>query len=412
MNFSFKTATKLIFSKKKKTLINFLSYTSILTLSIGTAAMIVVLSVYNGLEETLKSIYNDFDPDIKVEKKEGLFFENNLIENINKISLVKEVSAIIENKVIIQNEEKEVVAYIKGVDKNFSKQNRIKNNLTEGDFIFKKNSLDHGIIGRGLKYSLGIKVNSDFQSIDVFALNQNINLKPNSLSKKLYNKKPLKVGGVFAIESGFDNNYIFTSLNFAQNLLSKNNKISAYEVSLKNNYQSEEAKEKIKKVLGDAFRVSTGLEQREGLYKILKSEKLVVYFVFFVVLLLSSINIFFLLIMMGVEKKKDISVMFSLGVKKHQIRNVFLFHGILTGIIGVSFGIIAGTLVTWAQKTYGIIKIQMTSSILDAYPVSLMSTDIITITLMVIFVASLASLLPALMSSSNKNFINTKNVFS
>ena len=110
MNFSFKTAIKLIFSEKKKTLINFLSYTSIVTLSIGTAAMIVVLSVYNGLEETLKSIYNDFDPDIKIEKKEGLFFENNLIENINKISLVKEVSAIIENKVIVQNEEKEVVA--------------------------------------------------------------------------------------------------------------------------------------------------------------------------------------------------------------------------------------------------------------------------------------------------------------
>ena len=167
------------------------------------------------------------------------------------------------------------------------KQNRIKNNLTEGDFIFNKNSLDHGIIGRGIKYSLGTNVNSNFQSITVFALNQNINLNPNSLSKKLYNKKPLKVGGVFAIESGFDNNYIFTSLGFAQNLLNKNNKISAYEVSLNNKSQSEDAKEIIKNTLGDKFKVSTDLEQREGLYKILKSEKLVVYFVFFIVLLLS-----------------------------------------------------------------------------------------------------------------------------
>ena len=412
MNFSFRSALKLIFSKKKKTLINFLSYTSIITLSIGAAAMIVILSVYNGLEETLKSIYNDFDPEIKVEKAEGLFFENKFIDQINKINSVNQVSAIIENKVVIQNEEKEVVTYIKGVDNNFVNQNRIKKNLTEGEFIFQKNTLDYGVIGRGVKYSLGIKVDSDFQSLDVFALNQNINLNPNSLSKKLYNKKPLKVGGVFAIESGFDNNYIFTSLNFAQNLLNQNNKISAYEISLVSKSEPEKTKEKITKLLGNNFKVSTGLEQREGLYKILKSEKLVVYFVFFIVLILCSINIFFLLIMIGVEKKKDIAVMFSLGVKKYQIRDVFLLHGIITGIIGACFGVIAGALITWAQNTYGIIKIQMTSSILDAYPVSLLGSDVIIITFMVVTVAALASLFPAIMSSSNKDFINTKNVLS
>ena len=412
MNFSFRSALKLIFSKKKKTLINFLSYTSIITLSIGAAAMIVILSVYNGLEETLKSIYNDFDPEIKVEKAEGLFFENKFIDQINKINSVNQVSAIIENKVVIQNEEKEVVTYIKGVDNNFVNQNRIKKNLTEGEFIFQKNTLDYGVIGRGVKYSLGIKVDSDFQSLDVFALNQNINLNPNSLSKKLYNKKPLKVGGVFAIESGFDNNYIFTSLNFAQNLLNQNNKISAYEISLVSKSEPEKTKEKITKILGNTFKVSTGLEQREGLYKILKSEKLVVYFVFFIVLILCSINIFFLLIMIGVEKKKDIAVMFSLGVKKYQIRDVFLLHGIITGIIGACFGVIAGALITWIQNTYGIIKIQMTSSILDAYPVSLLGSDVIIITFMVVTVAALASLFPAIMSSSNKDFINTKNVLS
>ena len=116
--------------------------------------------------------------------------------------------------------------------------------------------------------------------------------------------------------------------------------------------------------------------------------------------------------MVGVEKKKDIAVMFSLGVKKYQIRNIFLLHGIITGILGACFGVTAGALVIWTQKTYGIIKIQMTSSILDAYPVSLLGSDIIIITFMVITVASLASLFPAIISSSNKDFINTKNVLS
>ena len=130
MGFSLRTAIRLIFSKKKKTFINFLSYISIIALSIGTAAMIVVLSVYNGLENTLKSIYQDFDSEIKIEKVDSKYFENLEREKILNVGNVDAVSAIIENKVILQNEGKEVVSYLKGVDQNFINQNRIKSNLT------------------------------------------------------------------------------------------------------------------------------------------------------------------------------------------------------------------------------------------------------------------------------------------
>jgi len=257
MGFSLITAIRLIFSKKKKTFINFLSYISIIALSIGTAAMIVVLSVYNGLENTLKSIYQDFDSEIKIEKVDSKYFENLEREKILNVGNVDAVSAIIENKVILQNEGKEVVSYLKGVDQNFINQNRIKNNVTEGQFVFTIDDVDYAVIGRGIKYSLGIKTNSEFQNIKVYSLNEEKSLKPTLIQQKIYNEDFLKPSGVFAIESGFDNNYIFTSLSFAQNLFNKTNKISSYEVMVKDKKILKKTKEDLKRILGGKFSVKT-----------------------------------------------------------------------------------------------------------------------------------------------------------
>ena len=411
MSISIKTALKFILSKKNKTFINFLSYISILTLSLGTAAMIIVLSVYNGLENTLKSIYDDFDPEIKIEKKEFKYFENSLASEIASIENVESVSAIIENQVILQNEEKEVVAYLKGVDENFISQERISNNLTEGSFLFKIGKMDYGVFGRGIKYKLGLKTNSNFQSVDVFALNENKSLNPSSLKSNFFYKEGIKVSGVFAIENSFDNEYVFSSLKFAQRLF-KNDKISSYEVKLKDKNKISETRQLIKSKIGDNYNILTSLEQRVGLYKILKTEKLVVYLVFGIILLLSSINIFFLLIMMGVEKQKDISVMYSFGVKREQIKNVFINQGILIGAVSIVFGTIIGTGLTLLQKEFGLIKIQMSSSILEKYPVDFMFSDLLVIYLMVLSISYLASLFPGIISSRQKNFININKVIS
>ena len=411
MSISIKTALKFILSKKNKTFINFLSYISILTLSLGTAAMIIVLSVYNGLENTLKSIYDDFDPEIKIEKKEFKYFENSLASEIASIENVESVSAIIENQVILQNEEKEVVAYLKGVDENFINQDRISDNLTEGDFLFSIGKIDYGVFGRGIKYKLGLKTNSNFQNVDVFALNENKSLNPSSLKSNFFYKEGIKVSGIFAIENSFDNEYVFSSLKFAQRLF-KNDKISSYEVKLKDKNKISETRQLIKSKIGDNYNILTSLEQRVGLYKILKTEKLVVYLVFGIILLLSSINIFFLLIMMGVEKQKDISVMYSFGVKREQIKNVFINQGLIIGAVSIIFGTIIGTGLTLLQKEFGLIKIQMSSSILEKYPVDFMFSDLLVIYLMVLSISYLASLFPGIISSRQKNFININKVIS
>ena len=173
----------------------------------------------------------------------------------------------------------------------------------------------------------------------------------------------------------------------------------------------EKTKEDLKRILGGKFSVKTEIEQREGLYKILKTEKLVVYFVFFIILFLSAINIFFLLIMMGVEKRKDISVMFSFGARRLQVRNIFLNQGLIIGFSSVFIGSFLGFSITWLQKTYGIIKIEMASSILSAYPVEFLIKDLFVVASMVMFVSFIASIFPGIIATSKNNFINIKKAF-
>ena len=216
-----KIASKYIFSKKNKTFINFLSIFSIASLAVGTAAMIIILSVFNGLEESLKSIYRDFDPDLKIISSEGSYIKNELANEIYTINNVDVVTPFIENKSLLQNNGKEMVSVIKGVDKTFINQGRVVNNLTEGEFSLFNQKSKNTIIGRGIKYGLGINTNSNFESITAFVLNDSIKITPQMLNSKIYQKNKLNVVGVFAIENNFDSNYIFTSLSTAQNIFNK-----------------------------------------------------------------------------------------------------------------------------------------------------------------------------------------------
>ena len=409
MKLSLFIASRYVFSKKKKTFINFLSYFSIASISIGTAAMIIVLSVFNGLENTLMSVYKDFDPSIKIEHKKNKYFNNTIKEKITSVNGVKYVSGVLENKVLFQNAENEAVAYLKGVDNDYLKKNQIKSNLVEGDFEINKGKLNNAVFGRGLKYSLGIKTNSDFQNINVYALSDSKKLNPNITRQKIYKKEQLKPTGIFAIEKSFDNSYAFAKLDFTQRLFDKEMKISSYEVEVKNGFNPEKIKIQIQNVIGDEFNILGFSEQRESLFKILRTEKLIVYIVFSIILLLSSLNIFFLLSMMGIEKRKDIKTLLSFGVGLNQIKKIFIFQGILIGLAGIVFGAFLGIGASLIQEYFGIVKINMTSSILESYPIQLNFIDIFFTIAIVVLVSITASLIPSNLIKSN-DFMEVKKI--
>ncbi|MFL2990346.1 MAG: ABC transporter permease [Cytophagales bacterium] len=399
-----KIASKYIFSKKNKTFINFLSIFSIASLAVGTAAMIIILSVFNGLEESLKSIYRDFDPDLKIISSDGSYIRNELANEIYTINNVDVITPFIENKSLLQNNGKEVVSFIKGVDKTFINQGRVVNNLTEGEFNLFNQKSKNTIIGRGIKYGLGINTNSNFESITAFVLNDSIKITPQMLNSKIYQKNKLNVVGVFAIENNFDSNYIFTSLSTAQNIFNKENMISGYEIKLKDINQVNKSKDDIKKVIGKELKVLSFSEIRGGLYKILETEKLVVYAIFSMILVLSSLNIFFLLIMMSVEKKKDISVMYSLGIKKKTVRYAFILQGVLIGLSGIIIGLFVGVIISLIQHETGFVKINLPNSIISAYPIQVKVIDLVLITSIVLTISTIASIFPSMITSSKKNF--------
>lgn len=408
MKLSLFIAWRYVFSKKKKTFINFLSYFSIASISIGTAAMIIVLSVFNGLENTLMSIYKGFDPNIKIEHKENKYFNNTIKEKILKINGVKYVAGILENKVLFQNEENEAVGYLKGVDNDYLKKNKIKANLVEGNFEINKDNLGRAVFGRGLKYSLGIKTNSNFQNINVYALSDSKKLNPNITRQKIYKKEQLKPTGIFAIEKSFDNNYAFTTLDFAQRLFEKETKISSYEVEVKKGFNPENVRLEIKNIIGKEFRVLGFSEQRESLFKILRTEKLIVYIVFSIILLLSSLNIFFLLSMMGIEKRKDIKTLLSFGISISRIKKIFILQGVLIGFSGIVFGTFLGVGTSLIQEYFGIVKINMTSSILESYPIELNFFDIIFTITIVFLISIIASLIPSNLIKSGDLMVANK----
>lgn len=399
-----KIASKYIFSKKNKTFINFLSIFSIASLAVGTAAMIIILSVFNGLEESLKSIYRDFDPDLKIISSDGSYIRNELANEIYTINNVDVITPFIENKSLLQNNGKEVVSFIKGVDKTFINQGRVVNNLTEGEFNLFNQKSKNTIIGRGIKYGLGINTNSNFESITAFILNDSIKITPQMLNSKIYQKNKLNIVGVFAIENNFDSNYIFTSLSTAQNIFNKENMISGYEIKLKDINQVNKSKDDIKKVIGKELKVLSFSEIRGGLYKILETEKLVVYAIFSMILVLSSLNIFFLLIMMSVEKKKDISVMYSLGIKKKTVRYAFILQGVLIGLSGIIIGLFVGVIISLIQHETGFVKINLPNSIISAYPIQVKVIDLVLITSIVLTISTIASIFPSMITSSKKNF--------
>ena len=403
MGFSLLVAKKFIKSKNKRTFINFLSLISTVTIIIGTASMIIVLSVFNGLENVLKSIYAEFDPEIKIESKISKDFKNIYYSEIYKLKNVKTITGVLENKGLLTLEGNQVVSNIKGVDTSFIKQGRIKNKLIEGDFYFKKNNMDYAVVGRGIKYSLGIKANNAFQNLKVYALKNKIILKPSVINNSLYETQSLKISGVFAIENNFDNNFIFTSLEFAQTLFNKKNYLSSYEIKVHDKSLIKKTKNQINNIVGKKFNVLLLDQQREGLYKILQTEKLVVYLVFGLIITLSSFNIFFLLSMMAIEKKKEISIIYALGGTENQIKKIFLFQGIIIGLQGAIIGSIIGILICYIQDNFGIISINMSSSIIENYPVKIIYKDVFLVGLIVAFISALSSIIPAKYASKYKN---------
>lgn len=411
MNLSLFIAKRYFFSKKKS-FINFLSITAFIGVMIGTSSLIIVLSVFNGLEDLLKSLYINFNPEIKIVSNNSKYFiqNNDQINNINNIEGVDFVSKVIEDRAIASYNGVEIPVYIKGADSSFSFQNRLNKNIVEGDFILKKNNSSYAVLGRGVKYKISLNLNDNFNNLILYSVSPNFSFIPSGIQKKPFNQMSIIPSGVFAIEQQIDNNFIISSLAFVEKLFEKKNKITALELKINEKKDVYKIKSDIKNIVGDDYNVLTIEEQHSDLYKILKTEKLIVFIIFSFILIISSFNIFFLLSMHAIDKKRDLSILLSLGLTEKSIKKIFYFESMIISILGIIIGGALGVLLCVLQNEYGLVSLGMETAIIKYYPVKVKLSDILIIVSIVFFISIIASIKPSLIAIQkiNLNLLNNK----
>ncbi len=400
MNLSLFIARRYLLSKRKKNFINVISVISVIAVAIISASIIIVLSIFNGLGDLLHSINNSFDPEIKIEASKGKTFRVNdeLLRKVESIQGVKVVTEVIEDFAIARYNGANQVVTIKGVGDNFINQDRIpKESIVEGELLLKKNGVSRALVGYGVKSTLSIALDQDFYPLQLYYVK---NERGSSTDpSKLYNQKNIYPGGVFSIIQNFDEGYVIVPLEFAAELLNYSDKRTSLEIKTDGQHEITDVEENIQEALGDDFNVLNGEEQHEDLYRVLKLEKLFASIAAVLLLIIGSINIYFSLMMLALDKKRDITILASLGADSQLLQRVFITEGLLIAAIGTISGLLFGALVVVLQQNFNLVSMGMDSAVVDGYPVKMVLTDFVYVFVVMTIVTILISSRPATVAS-------------
>lgn len=399
MNLPFFIAKRYLFSKRKRNFINIISGLTLILVSVCTAALIIVLSVFNGLEHLLRSLNQSFDPQIKIEAVLGKSFEVNdpLLSSIKKIKGVEIVTESIEDyayaRYVRGQDEANQLITLKGVSDNFLEQHRIDNNIIAGTLKLKSDGISYAILGSGVSGALSVLPGDDLHPLQIYYIND---IKPGMIDpSKIYSHRSIRVGSVFSIVQSFDENYVLVPLEFAQDLMQYGNKRTSLEIKVADRADPAIVQRELKEALGENFAVLSLEEQHKDLYRLLKIEKLFAFGGGVLLLGIASINIFFSLMMLVLDKKKDISLLASMGADQSILRKVFLIEGALIAVSGTLIGLVLGAAICFLQEQFGFVSMGMQNSVTEGYPVKMILSDFLYITLAMIVITFLVSYRPA-----------------
>ncbi|HZY83111.1 MAG TPA: FtsX-like permease family protein [Cyclobacteriaceae bacterium] len=392
-------ARRYFLSNRKQSFINYISLLSMAVLAICTAALIIVLSVFNGLGDLLRSVNSAFDPQLRIEAVKRKTFEATpkVISDIKSVEGVDIVSEVIEDYAYVRYLDIDMPVILRGISDNFIDQKRLDDNMISGELALHRDSIPFAIIGEGVKRNLRINIKDDMHAMQIFYIR---NVSGGSLDpSRLYARKSIRPGGVFSIEKNFDENYVFVPLDFAQELFNYRDRRTFIEIKTTQGSDLKAVKRRISEKLGAEFNVLTNEEQHKDLYRLLNLEKVVAMLALSAVVLVGSINIFFSLMMLAIDKKKDVSVMIAMGAQPNFIRRIFISEGAIIAFTGAITGITFGGVFCFLQDKFGIISMGMENAIVSAYPVKMLFSDFAVTALVVVLVTILTSFYPASVAS-------------
>ncbi len=394
MDFPFHIAKRYIFSKKSHHSINIISAISVLGIAVATAAMVCILSVFNGFEGMVADLFTAFDPELKVMAKEGKYFSPDTVaEQIRKNEGVVEVTSVVEDKALATTRMGQAMVTVKGVDDSFEGRTDFQQILV-GDGNFKLHAVDlhYGVFGVNVLTRLG--VNIDFQEpIELYApkKGERINISNpmgDFRSDELYSPEV----AFMVMQAKYDSHYVVTSIDFARRLFDKDSLVTSLEVALADPEEADHVKKELKKTLGTGFEVLDRYEQQEDTFKIMEVEKFVSYLFLTFILLIASFNVISSLSMLIIDKRDDIRTLHNLGASNKDISRIFMLEGWLASLIGTIAGIVIGVTLCLIQQHYGLLKFGSSagSYIVDSYPVMVKVTDMILVFVTVMVIGMLS----------------------
>ena len=369
---------------------------SVLGVFVGSAALILILSVFNGLEKLVLSMYNTFTPEIRIEPATGKTFSANTayFKSLSKDGRIANYTEVLEEKALIRYGKGQFIGMVKGVSGDYLKGKDIDTNMLQGTFALKQNGEYFAAIGSAVQTYLSVNVN-DITDIEIYSPKKGGGNAINPADEFIV--KTIHPSGVFEVQKQFDE-MVLVPIDFARELLNDEKGVSAIEINLKNQDRAEALHDELSDRLGKDFQVKDRRQQDQALYKTLNIEKWAVFLILTFVLVIATFNIIGSLTMLVIDKRKDIAMLSSIGADSNLIRNIFFTEGMLIAMTGCIAGMIVGFLFCLLQLEYGFVKMGETTMIADAYPVAIKWRDFILVFVTVTVISSLASYISSRLS--------------
>lgn len=395
MNLPTWIARRYFFSRKKRSFISWLSILSMLGVGIGTMALVVVLSVFNGMEELNRQIFKTFEADMTVAPKQGKRFmaPPALLTRLRQTPGVNLLTSVAEDNALARYSTAQTVIKLKGVDDNYLQRAQLDSALLEGRLLLRRDGVNYAVVADGVRNDLSISPVDILTPLEILYPQSGASF--SALNPDAFNQNSLTVSGVFFIESRYDN-FVLAPLAVAKEMFGyQPDEVTSLEIQLKPGTNETSAKEALQAVVGDKLTVKSRDDLNVDLYRAIYVEKLFVAVTLSFIILVASINIFFSLSMLVIEKKQDVGILLALGATRNMIRRIFLTEGAIIALTGAFAGLLFGILICIAQQKYGFIRMGTVSSIIDAYPVRLDTRDIVLTGFLVVLITVLTSWFPA-----------------
>jgi lipoprotein-releasing system permease protein len=398
MHLPFFIAKRYLISKKSHNLINVISIISVVGLAVGTMALIVVLSVFNGFEDVIKSLYVTFNADLEISPVHGKTIQYNSFpyEKLSKIDGVSGISQIVEEDALFKYGDKQHIARIKGVSDNFIELSRIDTMVVNGSFILEEGNSSFAVVGAGIAWHLDVYPQNITKLLSIYVPKRG-NASSFNFSSA-FNTRAVHPTGVFSIQQEFDEKYVFVPLKFARDLLDYTDEVTSFEIRYEPGADADKIQNDVQSILGDNYYVKNRFQQNESLFKILRSEKTAIFFILVFILILSSFNMIGSLSILILEKNKDIGILASMGADLKLIKSIFITEGVLISLVGSISGLVIGFIILYLQQHYGLLQLGGGDGafVISAYPVKIQFLDFAYVFLTVIAIGLVATVYPVM----------------